>query len=504
MTIKNSTTSTLTDPATFKISYELVPGRGAYGKKLEKLLEFAHMVKKDGRITALSITDNAGGQPSLAPVAIGTEIQKIGVEPLVHFSLKDKNRNQIESHIFLYQRLEFRHILVMGGDFPKSTWHGQAKPVYDLDTIQTIQLIELMKTGEYRQLAKSTNSLAINLKCGCVVSPFKVTEAEQVWQYVKLLKKIRAGAEFIITQLGFDMNGYQELIRFLQAQQVKIPVLASVFIPSPAVARIMEQGGIPGAFMSPELTSRINQENKRDRLIRAAGMIAVLRGFGYHGVHIGGNGLDFGDVEFILDQAEKKRKNWRDICKQVHIPIRGKWSLYEKDINKNQVSLCPGSRPGGIFMQKFFHNLLFSTTNPVSRGFARLCGICAGQPFLEKTLTTCEKITKEILFSCRMCGDCTLSESAYLCPQSGCPKKLVNGPCGGSNNGRCEVFKERLCFYVKVYHRLDKSITINDLANQPVLPPKDWGLERTASWINFFLGRDHTGRQAAKKHNHSS
>ncbi len=492
MTIKSNAVPSLTDTTTFKFSYELVPGQGAGGKKLEKLLEFARMAQKDGRITALSITDNAGGNPSLAPVAIGAEIQKIGVDPLIHFSLKDKNRNQIESHIFLYQRLQFRHILVMGGDFPKSTWHGQAKPVYDLDTIQTINLIELMKNGDYRQLAKNTTSSVINLKCGCVVSPFKVTEAEQVWQYVKLLKKIQAGTQFIITQLGFDMRGYEDLILFLQEQQIKIPVMASVFIPSPAVAGIMEQGNIPGVLMPPELASLIKKEDKNERLIRAAGMITALRGLGYNGVHIGGSGLDFEDVAFVLDQAEKKRENWRDTCKQVHIPIRNKWLLYKKDNKKNPVSLSPGNRPGDLPLQKFFHNLLFSKRNPISHGLARLCGLCDKSPLLEKTFTACEKITKDILFSCKMCGDCTLSESTYLCPQSGCPKKLVNGPCGGSNNDHCEVFKERICFYVRVYRRLDKSLSIEDLAEMPVLPPKDWALEGTSSWINFFLNRDHT------------
>lgn len=494
MTNKNNTTTSLTDPATFKISYELVPGQGAGGRKLEKLLEFARMAKKDGRIAALSITDNAGGHPSLAPVAIGTEIQEIGMEPLIHFSLKDKNRNQIESHIFLYQRLQFRHILVMGGDFPRSTWHGQAKPVYDLDTIQTIKLIELMKYGEYRQLTKDTTSSPINLQCGCVVSPFKVTEAEQVWQYVKLIKKVKAGAKFIITQLGFDMNGYEELIRFLQEQQIKIPVLANVFIPDPAVAGIMEKGGIPGVLMPPKLTSLIKKEDRQERLIRAAGMIAVLRGLGYNGVHIGGNGLDFNDIAFVLDQAEKKRKNWQDICEQVHIPMRGKWSLYKKTAPEKAVCLHPGNRPGNLPVQKFLHNLLFSRTNLVSQGFARLCGLCDKHPLPRKIFTTWEKIIKEILFSCRMCGDCTLSKSTYLCPQSGCPKKLVNGPCGGSNNGHCEVFKDRLCFYVKVYRRLDKSLTISDLASQPDLPPKDWALEGRSSWMFFFKGRDHTKR----------
>jgi len=85
-----------------------------------------------------------------------------------------------------------------------------------------------------------------------------------------------------------------------------------------------------------------------------------------------------------------------------------------------------------------------------------------------------------------MCGDCTLSDSTYLCPQSGCPKKLVNGPCGGSNNSRCEVFPDRRCFYVRVYMRCDRKTTISSLAAKPILQPKNWALEQESSWINHF------------------
>jgi methylenetetrahydrofolate reductase (NADPH) len=90
-----------------------------------------------------------------------------------------------------------------------------------------------------------------------------------------------------------------------------------------------------------------------------------------------------------------------------------------------------------------------------------------------------------------MCGDCTLAESTYICPQSGCPKKLLNGPCGGSRNMTCEVYPERYCFWVRVYNRLRPQSTIEQLGTMSSLPPKNWALDRTSSWINFYTGRDH-------------
>ncbi|RUM38482.1 MAG: hypothetical protein DSY58_02120 [Desulfobulbus sp.] len=130
--------------------------------------------------------------------------------------------------------------------------------------------------------------------------------------------------------------------------------------------------------------------------------------------------------------------------------------------------------------------MLFDSRHASARLFGRLCIYADSSRLSRSFLTVAERIIKDILFSCRMCGDCTLSDSTYLCPQSGCPKKLVNGPCGGSNNSRCEVFPDRRCFYVRVYMRCDRKTTISSLAAKPILQPKNWALEQESSWINHF------------------
>ncbi len=85
----------------------------------------------------------------------------------------------------------------MGGDFPGPGYYGQARPVFDLDSIQTLQLLRDMETGRHPGCALSLEQPQLRLFKGCVVSPFKATEAEQVWQYVQLLRKAAAGADFI-------------------------------------------------------------------------------------------------------------------------------------------------------------------------------------------------------------------------------------------------------------------------------------------------------------------
>ncbi len=55
---------------------------------------------------------------------------------------------------------------------------------------------------------------------------------------------------------------------------------------------------------------------------------------------------------------------------------------------------------------------------------------------------------------CRMCGDCVLGSTGGICPITKCAKSLVNGPCGGQKNGKCEVNPENDCAWIKIYERL--------------------------------------------------
>jgi methylenetetrahydrofolate reductase (NADPH) len=484
-------------PDNFTVTFELVPGQGFDRKQVDPLLEFARQAKEDGRIKALSVTDNPGGNPALAPVAIGTELVKIGIEPLIHLSLKDKNRNQIGSHIYLYQRLRLRSLLVLGGDFPNPGYYGQGKPVYDLDTIQTLRLLKDMENGRYPDHRNEKNQFSTpSILKGCVVSPFKANEEEQVWQYAKLLQKIRAGADFVVTQVGFDIRKFEELTAFLDEQKIRIPLLANVFIPTLALARVLAAGKVPGLLFSQKLLQQMEAEAasgaKQARLDRAAFMVSHLKRCGYQGVHLGGNNLLFKDVAYVLDQVKQLDRQGLPDVREYDFPISGTWYYFQSDKKETSkrarvtAPLNPGLHPGTTWVHELGHTLFFTDHYITGRLFARFCLFCGRERYRYKLLLWLEKAIKSLVYNCQMCGDCTLSCSTFLCPQWHCPKRLVNGPCGGSTQGKCEVYPDRFCFWVRVYKRLDCQTTLETLAAPPHLPPKDWQREKTSSWVNFF------------------
>ena len=105
-----------------------------------------------------------------------------------------------------------------------------------------------------------------------------------------------------------------------------------------------------------------------------------------------------------------------------------------------------------------------------------------------------EQAAKVPMFECRDCGDCSLPDIAYLCPESQCAKNQRNGPCGGTReDSLCEV-GEKTCIWALAYDRLKaygEESTM--LEGPPVI--KDNALAHTSAWANTFLGRDHHARR---------
>jgi methylenetetrahydrofolate reductase (NADPH) len=489
----------------FLYTLELVPGRGARGKTQEEILRTAQKIAASRLVHALSITDNPGGHPALAPDVIGQEICRMGVEPIIHFTCKDKNRNQIESILYALDRIGLHNLLVMTGDYPLYGFEGKAKPVYDIDSVQLLGMIRQMNEGRCIDLRAPGGGLECpptHFFKGVAVSPFKREEPEVMAQYYKLYKKVQSGADFVITQVGFDARKFDELLRFLRHQDLRIPVIGNVYLPTRPVARVMNQGGVPGCVINDDLYRMIETESqgadrgKSARLTRAAKLIAVLRGIGYAGVHLGGPHLVYEDVERVIEKSKEFYPHWEAWVRELSFPQPGGFYLYEKDSRTglNQDAPAPLGRPSrkrmGFALMRFFHNFVFLPQAPLHKPARWLCRKIDGSR-AEWFFTEVENWIKFFTSRCRRCGDCTLAEMAFLCPQSQCPKFLFNGQCGGSYEGWCEVFPgKRRCIYVRAYDRL-KAYGEEGSLKEGYLPPRNWVLDQTSSWTNYFLGRDH-------------
>ena len=100
-----------------------------------------------------------------------------------------------------------------------------------------------------------------------------------------------------------------------------------------------------------------------------------------------------------------------------------------------------------------------------------------------------EKLTKGPMFHCQMCGQCVLHSTGMMCPMN-CPKNLRDGPCGGvRTNGHCEVKPEMKCVWVRAWESAQQMPTYG-YELLMILPPHNWELTGTSSWINMMNGID--------------
>ena len=273
----------ISDPKSFVITLELVPGEQSSGRSVDTVMAIAESALADGRISAVSITDNPGGHPSLSPDVLGRDIIRRGMDVIVHFTCRDQNRVGLESRALQLGHMGIRNILALTGDFSGEGFAGKGAPVFDLDAVSLLVMLEMMGEGT---LAPDDQE---KFFVGCAVSPFKQTQEEGFCQYAKMRKKVSASARFIITQLGYDVKKFHELICIQKDWHIQTPTLGSVYVLTPGAAKVMAKGRVPGVVVTPELLKKVQgewQDKKNGHLAaveRSARLAVVLKGLGIQG-----------------------------------------------------------------------------------------------------------------------------------------------------------------------------------------------------------------------------
>jgi len=364
---------------------------------------------------------------------------------------------------------------------------------------------------EHEIMLKKTTLAPTSFFCGVAFSPFKQEEPEVAGQYFKLKKKLEAGADFIITQVGYDVRKLQELQLWLRANHHDIPAVASIYVLSNATARAMHDNHVPGCVVTDKLLAEIELEaatpdkGRKSRLERAAKLYAIARGLGFAGVSISGQGLPYESVEYIISRGHELREAWPDLVREFQYPQPNGFYLFAGSpaTGLNEDRPTPRSqsrsRPPIYYLSLAVHRMVFEQRSPLFAAFRGLARWADRSRFLRKAVAASEYWGKSVLYGCLNCGDCALNDVAYLCPVSQCPKDQRNGPCGGSFRGWCEVYpKEKKCIWVRAFRRLSPGQR-EDGPGHGIVPPCDWSLWQTSSWLNYFMGRDHLGRRLGRQ-----
>jgi methylenetetrahydrofolate reductase (NADPH) len=510
----------LTTPNSFLLGVELVSTRGTMeDHHAIQARTFASELVNHPKIDWVSITDNAGGNPQLSPMALGKPILYAGKEVLIHLSCKDFNRNGLESAAWELASEGFHNILALSGDYPAAGYHGRGKPVFDIDSVGLLTMLDEMNRGlsrpKVRPNGQSQTLAATSFFPGAVATNFKKYENEVVPQLLKLEKKVQCGAKFIIAQIGFDSRKSHEMLCYMQQRNMgHIPLIGNVFLLTAAVARFFRTKTIPGVIVSDSLFAECEKhasdsdKGKHWFLELAAKQLAIFRGLKFAGGYLGGvHRME--DVQAILDiESTFSQDDWKQFAREIIHPQQNEFYYYAKDeatgladpsrLEPNYEASLKHRKPThnvtlGYKFSKWMHDVAFTPGTAIFKLGQKIYSNSKDPMQGPRSLRVLEHASKSAMFHCKDCGDCSLPDIAFLCPESQCAKNQRNGPCGGTRDGKCEVHDFE-CIWARAYDRLKYEGREQDmLVHSPVI--QDEQLRGTSSWGNAFLGRDHTAKK---------
>ena len=478
----------------FLCTAELVMGRDHAAAEAEAFVRDA-AATPDG-VRVVSVTDLPGGNPALPPEAFTQRIQDLGLTPITHLTGKDGNRSFLEGRLHALARLNAPNVLALTGDAQKEGFQGRAKPVHDLDSVLLLQLIEALRAGlRYGVGSRTVETTPFDFYAGAVVNPFKVREPDLMMQLYKMELKIAAGAQFLITQVGFNVRKLFELRQYMLREDLgHVPVLANVYVPTATIARLMQSGELAGCVVSDALIRRLEAEKKPQRLERAALMVAAARDLGFAGAHIGGFGLTHKDFLGILGRAAAIGGAWRGRMDELVFESPGEFYLLprgEGGLSDGQADYRAGkSRPRRPFRQWFAalaHRVVIAPGSPGARFFTPRIDSRFWSALLEVS-----SLYRKAALGCASCGDCIQDHTNYAgCTMHWCYKELRNGPCGGSRvNGNCEARSELACIWNLVYEgTLAAGIDPRRFA-RTLIPPRNWQLDGSNALRSRFADTD--------------
>jgi len=235
----------------FAVTGELGPPQSADGGVIRKK---ATLLK--GYCDAVNITDNQTAIVRMSSIAAGTIVVQEGLEPVIQMTCRDRNRLAIQSDLLGAHALGMHNLLCLTGDHQSFGNHPTAKNVFDIDSLQLVRMVADMRDEHIFQCGDAMKGEEPRFFVGAAAAPF----ADPIdFRPYRLAKKVNAGANFIQTQLVYDVPAfarYMEKVRELGLHK-QTYILAGVGpLKSPGMARYMKNS-VPGILVPDELIDRM-------------------------------------------------------------------------------------------------------------------------------------------------------------------------------------------------------------------------------------------------------
>ncbi|MDD2735446.1 MAG: methylenetetrahydrofolate reductase C-terminal domain-containing protein [Desulfuromonadaceae bacterium] len=257
-----------------------------------------------GLVDAVNVTDNAGANCHMSSLAASALLAADGFVPVFQSACRDRNRIAMQADIMGAAALGVHNVLCITGDGVGSGDHPQAKPVFDLDSISSLEIVRGMRDqGAYASGRRLISQPDLFL--GATANPFAPNIEARI---VNLEKKIAAGAQFIQTQFCFDLELFEKFMAEVRAHGLDHHCHLLVGIgplPSVRTARWLN-GNVPGVRIPEKVIHRLeqSQDPKREGIKICIETIQFLREItGVAGVHLMGHKNEPVLAEIIIESG---------------------------------------------------------------------------------------------------------------------------------------------------------------------------------------------------------
>ena len=267
----------------FALTAEVGPPKGS---DPNKILKKAEILK--GYVDAFNITDNQTAVVRMSSIAGCSLLLRMDMEPIMQMTCRDRNRIALQSDVLGAAAMGIKNILCLTGDHQSFGNHPNAKGVYDVDSIQLIQILKNMRDKGIFQSGDEIIAGKPDIFIGAAANPYAEPYELRV---DRLEKKIVAGADFIQTQSVFNLDRFNEWMDDVRSRGLdkKIHILAGI---TPLKSLRMTERmkfHVPGVDVPDTIYNRMKKttDHKKEGYEIALDLIKELKNIkGVHGIHI--------------------------------------------------------------------------------------------------------------------------------------------------------------------------------------------------------------------------
>ncbi len=261
----------------FVVTGEIGPPKGA---NIDKCLQDAEALRD--YVTAINVTDQQSAVLRVGSLGVSGRLVERNLEPVFQLTCRDRNRLALQSDLLSAWALGIENALCLTGDHPIMGDHTEAKPVYDLDSVQLLKAASGLNNG-YDMSGHELDSRP-DLFLGAVVTPALEPVEPQV---IKMKKKIEAGARFFQTQAIYEPEKFASFMDKIAG--FNVPVIAGVVIlKSATMAKFMNENvagiNVPDGIIE-EMAATPKEDRKKKAVEITAGIIRQVKPL-CQGVHI--------------------------------------------------------------------------------------------------------------------------------------------------------------------------------------------------------------------------